>query len=286
MLVSKLASGFDPGNGLLMGKHERVLVARHSAFQVIRLTEDDSGLRTLRFGSDGPCQSIVRPGDPSHLAMYYARVVPAALVFAANLRRMLVVGLGGGSLPMFFHRHFPELSIEVVELDPEVLAVAREYCGFKEDNRLRVHLEDGRDFLESNREGFDVVILDCYDAQSTPPHLRTLEFLSTVRANLSVGGIAVANIWGRRYNPLFESMLLTYRAAFEEVYLFDVPATGSRIFAALPRKEAFTREELIPKARELSRAHRFPFDLADSITGFRNAELETVRGGAPLRDPK
>ena len=86
---------------------EKVLVSRHSAFQAIRLTEDANGLRTLRFGADGPSQSIVKVGDPGHLELPYARVLPACLAFARKPSRILIVGLGGGSLPRFFHCHFP-----------------------------------------------------------------------------------------------------------------------------------------------------------------------------------
>jgi hypothetical protein len=79
-------------------------------------------------------------------------------------------------------------------------------------------------------------------------------------------------------------MLLTYRAAFADVYVFDVPAPGTKVFAALPRRQAMTRDELIQHAREISRHRGFDYELGDVITGFRNSELETLRGGSVLRD--
>src|SRR3954462_5987035 len=106
---------------------ERVLVARHSGFQEILLTEDAFGLRSLRFGEGEGRQSVVKVGDPRHLEMPYARILPASLAFVPNPARMLMLGLGGGTLPLFFHSHFPELSIDVVELDPAVVEVATEF---------------------------------------------------------------------------------------------------------------------------------------------------------------
>ena len=79
-------------------------------------------------------------------------------------------------------------------------------------------------------------------------------------------------------------MLLTYRAAFEDVYIFDVPAPGTKIFVALPHSQAMTRDELIQHAREISRNRGFDYELGDAIAGFRNADRETVRGGSVLRD--
>ena len=263
---------------------EKVLVSRHSAFQAIRLTEDAEGLRTLRFGADGPSQSIVKVGDPGHLELPYARTLPACLAFALKPRRILIVGLGGGSLPRFFHRHFPEMMIEVVELDPDVVALAKEYCGFEEDARLRVFVDDGRDFIETSSGGYDVIVLDSFDTDSIPAHLTTLEFVSAVKKVLAPEGIAIANVWGREANPLYASMLMTYQAAFADIYILDVPAPGTKLFVGLQHRQQMTREALRQKAREISRVHEFGYDLSDTIAGFRNSSRETVHGGSVLKD--
>jgi spermidine synthase len=267
-----------------MTNRERILVARHSAFQELLLTEDATGLRSLRFGAGEGRQSVVKFGDPSHLEMPYTRVLPASLAFAQNPARILIVGLGGGTLPMFFHRHFPELMIDVVELDPGVVDVAKEFCGFREDSRVRVHVADGRDFVESSRGAYDVIVLDCFDMDSIPAHLSTLEFLRAVRKALSPAGIAVANVWGRASNPRYAHMLLTYRAAFEDVYILDVPAPGTKIFVALPRLQVMTRDDLIRLAGEIALRQNFAYGLVDEIAGFRNARAESLKGGAVLTD--
>jgi spermidine synthase len=267
-----------------MSNGEKILVARHSAFNEILLTEDESGLRTLRFGAEGASQSVVKAGDPRHLALPYARVLPAGLAFHRNPRRMLIVGLGGGTLPRFFHSHFPEMMIDVVEIDQGVVDVAKAYCGFAEDARMRVYVADGRDFIEANRAGYDVIILDSFDTDAIPRHLATLDFLRRVQSALAPAGIVLANVWGRAINPLYADMLLTYRAAFADVYILDVPAPGTKIFAALPRRHAMTRDGLVQHAREISRHRGFDYELGDVIAGFRNSDLETVRGGSVLRD--
>jgi spermidine synthase len=263
---------------------EKVLVARHTAFQPILLTEDESGLRTLRFGVEGVSQSVLKATDPRHLELAYARLLPAAFVFVRDLRRVLVVGLGGGSLPRFFHSHFPEATIDVAEIDPGVVDVAKTHCGFAEDARMRVYVEDGRDFIEATQGGYDLLILDCFDADSIPPHLATLEFLSAARKALSPSGIVVANIWGRSANPLYARMLITYRAAFNDVYIFDVPQPGSKLFVALPFKQTMSRDEVVKRAGEIGRRRGFKYDLGAEIAGFRNSEFETIRSATVLRD--
>ncbi|WP_049975644.1 spermidine synthase [Chthoniobacter flavus] len=227
---------------------------------------------------------MVKATDPGHLELAYARVLPAALAFVQNPLRVLIVGLGGGSLPRFFHRHFPETTIDVVELDQDVVDVAKAYCGFVEDPRMRVYVEDGRDFIDSVCAGYDVIILDCFDAESIPRHLATLEFLNRVRGALNSCGIVVANIWGRSSNPLYGHMLTTYRAAFDDVYVFDVPQPGSKLFVALPFKQTVSRDEVVKRAGEIGRRHHLNYDLGAEIFGFRNAEIETIRAGAVLKD--
>ena len=267
-----------------MQKGERILVARRSPFNLILVTEDGDGLRTLRFGHDGVRQSVVKLGDPQHLELDYINVLTNCLAFVRNLSRILIVGLGGGTLPGFFRSQFADIEIDVVEIDPDVLDVARTYCGFREDERMHVHVEDGRDFIEGCSNRYDVIILDGFDAEKIPRHLLTLEFLQAVRNALAPEGVAVANVWGRASNRIYDHMLLTYRDAFDEIYIFDVPDPGSKIFVALQGKQAMSRQDMIKRAADVSRERGSARDFSGSIAGFRNSDEETIRGGEVLRD--
>ena len=62
---------------------------------------------------------------------------------------LLVVGLGGGSLPLFVHDHFPKSCIDAVEIDPSMLQVATQWFGFSQSNRMKVHIADGLDYITS-----------------------------------------------------------------------------------------------------------------------------------------
>jgi spermidine synthase len=270
------AAGMDNG--------ERTLVALQSPFNLIVVTEDESGFRTLSFGHDGLPQSIVNIHDAEHLELPYSKVLPLCLAFIEKPLRILIVGLGGGTLPGYFHRHLPETNIDVVEIDAEVVNVARLYFNFIEDARMQVHVQDGRDFMESRTSCYDLIILDSFGAESIPPHLLTVEFLQAVRNALNAGGVVAANVWGRSANPLYEHMLLTYRAAFEEIYILDVPEPGTKILVGLQHKELVTRSDLLGKARQISLERGFRNDLCSALAGFRNSDSEQLKGGTVLRD--
>lgn len=71
---------------------------------------------------------------------------------------LLVVGLGGGSLPLFVHDHFPKSCIDAVEIDPSMLEVATQWFGFSQSNRMKVHIADGLDYITNLAGGAGTVL--------------------------------------------------------------------------------------------------------------------------------
>src|SRR5713101_1830935 len=173
---------------------ETVIYEKPSHYNTIVVTEDSNGLRTLLFERGGSRQSVVKPGDPDHLELPYARVALAGLALCEEPRRILVVGLGGGTLPMFLRGHYPAAAIDVAEIDPDVVDVAKKFFGFREDERMRAHVGDGRQFIENAvQPHYDVIFLDAFGARDVPKHLTTREFLQITRRALVPNGVAVAN---------------------------------------------------------------------------------------------
>ncbi len=127
---------------------ETVLYEKKSEYNTVIVTEDAFGYRVLRFESSGARQSIGKPGEPGYLGFAYTKVAFVGLALSREPSRVLVVGLGGGTMPMFLRKYYPNATIDAVDIDPEVVHVAREYFGFKEDERLRAHVGDGRRFVE------------------------------------------------------------------------------------------------------------------------------------------
>ena len=247
-----------------------------SAYNSIVVTEE-GGLRTLAFAHGGARQSVVRVGDPDHIELPYARAMPVGLA-AAEARRVLIVGLGGGTLPMFFRRHWPELTIDVVEIDPQVVDVARRFFGYREDDRLQTYVQDGRQFIERCRLPYDVIFLDAYGDNNIPLTLATREFLRAVRRALTPGGLAVANVWSPVSNHLYDSMLRTYQDVFESVSVVDARGSGNQILLAVPRRELLDRENSSP-APGSSRGKRS----CGSIWGRSSRRFPPARPARPAR---
>src|SRR5437899_11184923 len=150
---------------------QTVIHERASPYNAIIVTEDHRGMRTLLFEKGGGRQSVVKPGDPDHLELPYARAALAGLALCEEPRRMLVVGLGGGSLPMFLRAHYPAATIDVAEIDPGVVDIAKRFLGFVEDEGMRAHVGDGRQFIEDARQAdYDLIFLDAFGSTDVPNH--------------------------------------------------------------------------------------------------------------------
>lgn len=263
---------------------ESVLYEKASAFGTIVVVDEGDGTRALRFGRHGARQSAWRPDDPEHLVLPYSEVALTGLALAGEPSRILVIGLGGGTLPAFLHRHFPAAHIDAVDIDPDVVAVAKKYFGFREDSRLRAHVADGRRFIEEAREPYDAIFLDAFGSTAVPAHLTTREFLEAVRRATKPSGVVVGNLWFRQFNRLFDSMVLTYRSVFEDLAVIHVVGTGNRILVAVPRRNALDRAEFARLAREVSTARRFRFDMGDLVErGFHPGDA-SGEGGRLLLD--
>ena len=253
---------------------QTVIYEKASHYNTIVVTEDSDGLRTLLFERGGSRQSVVKPGDPDHLELPYARVALAGLALCEEPRRILIVGLGGATLPMFLRKHYPSAEIDIAEIDPDVVNVAKTFFGFREDERMRIHVGDGRQFIENIRQPrYDVIFLDAYGAHNVPEHLTTQEFLQAVRLALVPSGVVVGNAWGPSSNRLYDSMVRTYQEAFDELFIVDVFGDVNSILLALPRKQRLGRSELALAARKISTAKQFRFDLGDLVEcGFLHAD--------------
>jgi spermidine synthase len=208
----------------------------------------------------------------------------SALAVVQRPQRMLIIGLGGGSMAKFLHRRFPQAHIDAVELDPMVVDVARRYFDLVEDERLRVHVGDGRAFIEKSAQRYDIIFLDAFGPDSIPRTLTTREFLEAVRNHLSQDGVVAANIWGPDHNPVYAPMLRTYQVAFDQVALVERVGRSNRIVLAGSEAIKLTKADLVARAAQIQRESDLGFDLAQIISeGFAPLPQET-RGARILLD--
>ena len=190
--------------------------------------EDCGPLRYLHFDLDN-VQSVMRHDDPDALCLAYTRKMMTFLLFNAQPRRILQLGLGGGSLAKFCYRHLPDASITVVEIDPNVLALREEFRVPPDNERFQVVQGDGVAYIAWRRDRAatkrpareDVILVDACDRNGLSPTLAAPDLYSNLQRRLAVGGVLVMNICGEELEV--ESHVARIRGVFGE-RLISLPA--------------------------------------------------------------
>ncbi|MGI9252018.1 MAG: spermidine synthase [Pseudohongiellaceae bacterium] len=197
-------------------------------------------------------QTCLDMNDRDKLVFSYTRMSFAGLLLHPDPERILVAGLGGGSIPLTLSDLFPEAIIDVVEIDQAVVNVAKEFFFFEETDNMRVTVADARDFIKRrglNGEQYDYIVLDAFTGDYIPEHLLTREFLREVQQIMSPDAVLVANTFST--SRFYDHESVTYQHVFGEFFNFRMPGSGNRII--ITRLQALPpRGELVSRARNFA----------------------------------
>lgn len=180
-------------------------------------------VRALRF--DRFDESRISLNPPYASESNYTRYFHLAFLLKPEIRRALFIGAGGGVGPRAFHMHDPAMEIDVVDIDPKVLEVARTHFYLDDAENIRLHAVDGRSFVrDAPPEYYDAIILDAFTIGGRIPfHLVTREFIELCRSRLTPGGVFLMNINSAAEGPkgeIFRSMYKTLAGVFPQTHAF------------------------------------------------------------------
>ncbi len=196
-------------------------------------------------------QTCIDLRDSRRMVFNYTRMSFAGLLLNPEPKRILVAGLGGGTIPTVMRELFPEARIDVLEVDQAVVTVAKQFFNFVEDEQLVNHVVDARVFIKRaglRGEQYDYIVLDAFSGEYIPEHLLTREFLEEVSQILTPDGVLVANTFAS--SGLYDYESVTYQAVFGEFFNFKTAGSGNRIILA--KKQALPSvAELNAPARQL-----------------------------------
>ncbi|MCS7185623.1 MAG: fused MFS/spermidine synthase [Armatimonadetes bacterium] len=241
----------------------QVIYRRDSLYHRI-IVEDVANVRYLRF--DASYQSAMDLKDPDRAVFAYTDYLHLCMLFKPDAKKVLFVGLGGATAQKKFHKDYPQMVVHTAEIDPAVKEVAEKFFNFREDERMKVFIEDGRVYLRKAKERYDIIILDAYFGSryevTLPFHLVTREFWWLAQSRLTDDGIVVFNLVGRLEGfrtEVTRSILKTMKAVFPEIYIFPVeyrkmPWLYDRrnlIVIATRKPTKLTAQDLVKRAEEM-----------------------------------
>ena len=156
----------------------------------------DNGPRRFLHFDFGAIQSVMELSNPVRLALAYTRKMMAFLLFNRTPKRILLLGLGGGSLAKFCYANLPAASLTAVEVNQDVIALRDEFGVPADDHRFRVINADGAAYISIPAHCKDVILADACDRTGIAAELGSIEFYRKARRGLSARGVFVANICG------------------------------------------------------------------------------------------
>jgi len=196
------------------------------------LVEDNNDLRCLTFNTKSTKteQSCYLKSQPKKLVFNYTKLLMASLLLNPEPQRILIVGLGGGTMSNTLAELYPQSEIDNIEIDPAVITVARDYFGFLESDRIKTYEQDARIFIKRallKKQAYDWIILDAFNGDYIPAHLMTKEFLQEAKALLTEDGILSSNTFS--LSKLYAHESATYKAVFGDFYQVANNVNSNRI---------------------------------------------------------
>lgn len=205
------------GGGVLVAEHE-------SAYNYIQVVHVGSQMQLVLNEGEAvhsiydPNQALTGgPWDYFMVAPYFN----TAPFTADQVRKVCIIGLGAGTIPHEFTTAYGPIPIDGVEIDGTIVDMGRQYFNMNEKN-LNVIVQDGRYFLRTTAQKYDVIGIDAYQQPYVPFQLATQEFFQEVRAHLTPNGVTVINS-GRTSHDfrLVEALAQTMHSVFPNVYIID-----------------------------------------------------------------
>lgn len=182
-------------------KHHNIRVVQHYP------------VRTLLSGT-GFCQEqgAINIEDLHEHIFDYSLLAMRGLEFMPFPRRILVIGLGGGIIPRELRHVLPNSEIDIIEIDEDIINIAKDYFFFKEDDKMKVHKGDAFVITQEMTETYDMIVVDAFTENYTPFPLMSVEFVQRLYDIAS--GNAILTVNSSSCHPSFTSQVKTYRSVF------------------------------------------------------------------------
>jgi spermidine synthase len=222
-------------------------------------------------------ESQFDPANELALPVRYTRYMTLGMLYPPKLDRLLFIGLGGGRTSWYMHKSLPDLDVTVVELDPEVIRLAKKWFAIREEAHYRIETSDGRVYVQRHRDPADLIMVDAYRGPFVPFHLLTKEFYALLKSRLNAGGCVVQNI--EPTTMLFDAAAATMSAVFDNVDFYDALGNIVAVGYDGPKR---TDAELRAAAEAIKQAHPLLYDPVALLADRREVKLSL--SAEPLTD--
>ncbi len=217
-----------------------------------------SGIRSLHLGSV-TIQSSMKVKDPFALELTYTRGMMGFLLFSDDIKTVLTIGLGGGSVPKYIYANCTNISQTIVEINPQIISIARSHFYVPDnDERFNVIEGDGIAYLAENTNSTDCLMIDAFDSFGIPPDFCSQDFFDNCEMALKIDGIFAINLWGSDKN--FDIYLQRIEQSFNnQTLMLPTGKPGNIVVFGFKKALSLNQKKLKERAKILENTHKIEF---------------------------
>jgi len=209
--------------------------------------------RSLYFGNDAK-QSCMDIFQPDRLVLSYTRSMMASLLFQPQPHKILMIGLGGGSIAKYLLRHYPNCSVDIIEIRADVVKIAHTYFSLPDDERIQIFVDDASRFLRNqngHHQQYDLILIDAFNHDGVSESIKSFEFFGDCFERLNDRGVVAINLWNNQNDHVRETNQTMEHIFNNNVLNLPVPDKGNLII--------FTAKD--KRTLQLSKVNRIANDL-------------------------
>lgn len=263
----------------VFGDDRRAGIIEHevqSPFSLIRVRRlgNIRSMVFVRNSGEEAYQSQINLASPHLLRFNYLQHMFASYLLLPEQKKVLVVGLGGGSMVHFLQRHNPECKVDAVEIDPMVVQLAERFFILKRTENVKLIVADAFEYFADNETKYDAIYIDAFlkpsestDRTGAPLQMRTIDFYKQLQTHLADDGSVIFNI---NPHPAMRDDVATIAEAFPQSYVFKLPKAEGFVVIGSMQPVRMKQEALRSAGRALDRRFKtgFSFDtLATHLVG-------------------
>ena len=224
---------------------------------IVEVTETN-GIRSLHLGTV-TIQSSMKVKAPNELELAYTRGMMGFLLFSDNVKHVLSIGLGGGSVPKYIWQNCPDINQTIIEINPQIINIARSHFYVPDnDGRLTVIEGDGLAYLANNPNNSDCLMIDAFDAHGIPADFCSQDFFDGCELSLKNKGIFAINLWGSDKN--FDIYLQRIEQSFNnKVLMLPTGKPGNIVVFGFKNPPEMRMTKLRERAKLLEASHKIEF---------------------------
>ncbi|MDX1957138.1 MAG: hypothetical protein SFU98_01125 [Leptospiraceae bacterium] len=222
---------------------------------------DEGSIRTMYFVRDNGEEVIESSQDklfPKNLFLLYTQKMFASMLIQPKPEKAILAGLGGGSMVHYINHTYPNLELDVVEIDPEIYKLAKEYFSLKENKRTKIYIEDFFVHIKKNKQKYSIIFMDAFlkpseltDESGINLKAKDKEFLNDLKNHLAPNGVVAFNI---NTHSGFKKDIKLIRESFKNIYVFNKTGSGNVIVLATESAERVSYKKMQENAQVLDKS--------------------------------